>query len=534
VQGEVEDAVTVQQLQGLDGTRELTGARANPRWTLVTVAFGVIMVGLDSTVVAIANPYIASGLHASLADLQWITNSYLLALAVLLIVGGRLGDRYGRKVVFLIGVIGFASASVGVGAIGSIEGVIVMRALQGAFGALLLPNTLALLRVAYPEDQLNHAIGIWSSTSALAIAGAPILGGLLVEHVSWQSVFYLNVPVAIITCVIGFNVLSESRESVRERMDLPGVVVLAASLLAMIVGVVQAQSWGWESGRVIGLIVAGIALLVLFVLVELRTASPLVPPRLFKNRSVSLGVVTVILSFFALFAVLFFVSLYLQNVQGLEPIAAATRTLPLTLLFALSSLAAPRLTSRLGPGPTITLGLLFVSFSLFGLTTLGAGSAYLALWPSLCGLGIGLGLVVVASAEAIIGSVPVDDSGLAGGLQATAVQFGGVLGASVLGTIIANRAASVLPASLASVGIDPSAARHLALNPLRVSQGLSAGTGHGSVHVQAAVAAGSHAAFMSGFQEALAIGGAIALAGAVAGIFIRRGSPEAPPAAVHF
>ena len=534
VQGKVEDAVSVQQLDRLGDVPELTGARTNPRWTLVTVAFGVIMVGLDSTVVAIANPYIASGLHASLADLQWITNSYLLALAVLLIVGGRLGDRYGRRIVFLVGVIGFASASVGVGAIGSIEGVILMRALQGAFGALLLPNTLALLRVAYPEDRLNHAIGIWSSTSALAIAGAPILGGLLVEHVSWQSVFYLNVPVAIVTCVIGFTVLSESRESVRERMDIAGVVILAVSLLAMIVGVVEAQSWGWGSTRVIGLIVGGIALLFVFVFVELRTASPLVPPRLFRNRSVSLGVVTVILSFFALFAVLFFVSLYLQNVQGLGPIAAATRTLPLTLLFALSSLVAPRLTSRLGPGPTITIGLLFVSFSLFGLTTLEAGSAYIALWPSLCGLGIGLGLVVVASAEAIIGSVPVDDSGLAGGLQATAVQFGGVLGASVLGTIIANRAESVLPAKLAALGIDRAATHHLQIDPRRVSQGLSAGSGHGSAHVQAVVASGSHAAFMSGFHEALAIGGVIALAGAVAGVFIRRGNPDAPPAPVHF
>jgi EmrB/QacA subfamily drug resistance transporter len=507
--------------------------RGNPAWTLVTVAFGIVMVGLDATVVAIANPYIALSLHASLADLQWVTNAYLLVLAVLLIVGGRMGDRYGRRRVFLIGVVGFAAASVGVGIAGSIIGVIVMRGLQGAFGALLLPNTLALLRVAYPEDRLNRAIGIWSSSSAIAIAGAPIVGGLLVEHVSWQSVFYLNAPVAAVTCALGAVVLVESREVERERLDVPGVLILAAGLFAIVFGIIKAQAWGWGNTRVLALVVGGVLLLAVFTVVELRVRSPLVPPRLFRHRSVSLGVVTVILSLFALFAVLFFVSLYLQNVRGLSPVAAATRTLPLTLVFAASSLAAPPLTTRFGPGPVITAGMVFVAVALFGLVGLEPTSGYIALWPSLAGLGIGLGFVIVASAEAIVGNVPMDDTGLAGGLQGTAGQFGGVLGASVLGSIIAGRAAAALPSQLAARGIDAAAAHRVANRPALVAQGLSAASAHVGGHVHQVVTEASHAAFMSGFHLAVAVGAAASLVGAVAGPFIQRGDTDSSGAPVY-
>ena len=355
--------------------------RGNPWWTLVTVALGIVMVGLDGTVVAIANPYIGRSLHASLSDLQWITNAYLLVLAVLLVVGGRLGDRYGRRRIFLTGVVGFALASVGVGLADSITGVIVLRGVQGAFGALLLPNTLALMRVAFPDDKLNSAIGIWTSTSALATAGAPIVGGLLVEHVSWQSVFYLNVPVAIITCAVGALALSESRESVRERVDSTGVVTLSISLFAIVFGIVKAQSWGWGNPSTLGFLGGGLAMMAVFVWVELRATAPLVPPRLFRIRSVSLGCATVILSFFALFAVLFFVSLFLQNVQGLSAVATGTRTLALTLAFALTSIRAARITTRLGPGPTITIGLLLVAGALLGMTLLEPNSGYLVLFP---------------------------------------------------------------------------------------------------------------------------------------------------------
>jgi EmrB/QacA subfamily drug resistance transporter len=517
----------------LDAETSEENSERSPWLTLLAVALGVVMVGLDGTVVAIANPYIGASLHASLADLQWITNSYLLVLAVLLIVGGRLGDRYGRRRIFLIGVVGFAVASAGVGVVGSISGVIVLRGLQGAFGALLLPNTLALLRVAFPEDQLNSAIGIWSSSSALAIAGAPIVGGILVEHVSWQSVFYLNIPVAIITVIIGVIVLPESREAVRQRVDGAGVLILAGSLFALVFGIVKAQAWGWGARSTLGLLGSGLVLLVIFVLLELRIEAPLIPPRLFRIRSVSLGSVTVMLSFFALFAVLFFVSLYMQNVQGISAIGAGTRTLALTLSFAVTSPIAARVTSRIGAGLTITLGLLPVAAALVGLALLETGSSYLALFPSLVLLGIGLGLVVVASAEAIIGNVPVDDSGLAGGIQATAIQLGGVLGASVLGTVIASRSAHVLPGKLAAAGISPALAHRLSAGSTRVSQGLSARAGTATQHVDRQIAAASHAAFMSGFHVAMLIAAIVALGGAAAGPFISRGEPLPEGVAIH-
>src|ERR1700712_4983779 len=167
----------------------LNPRRGRKRLTLVVVSLGVMMVGIDGSVVSIANPYIARDLHASLADLQWVTNAYLLSLAVLLIVGGKLGDRYGRRRVFLIGVVGFAAASVAIGLVGSITGVIAFRVLQGAFGALLMPNTLALLRSAYSEEKLTSAVGVWGSAAGAATAGGPILGGLLVGNVSWRRVF---------------------------------------------------------------------------------------------------------------------------------------------------------------------------------------------------------------------------------------------------------------------------------------------------------------------------------------------------------
>jgi EmrB/QacA subfamily drug resistance transporter len=494
--------------------------RINAAWgTLITVALGVVMVGLDGTVVSIANPAIGKSLHASLSDLQWITNAYLLALAVGLIPGGKLGDRYGRRLIFMVGVIGFTVTSVGVALIGSTIGVIVIRALQGGFGALLLPNTIALLRAAFPPEEFNRAVGIWSSSSAAAIAGAPVIGGFLVENVSWQSVFFLNVPIGIATVVCGLAVMPESRESLRQRFDFVGLVLLAGAVFCLVFGVIQSEAWGWTNQRTLGLLVGSAVLTAIFVGVEQRSDAPIVPLHLLTERTISLGAVTLLLNFFALYGVLFFVSLFFQNVQGLDAIQAGIRLLPLIGLFALTSPYAGRITTRFGAAAPVTFGLALTTVSLVALIWIHQSSSFWVLCPSLMGIGLGVALVVVASTEAIVASAPIDEAGLAGGLQGISLQLGGVLGSSILGSILALRVQRALPSALSHLGVPPSVAAIAESHRDTVDQGgTPAGVGS---QWHDAVALASHHAFLSGLRLALVVGAAVTLVGTCCGPFIR-------------
>ena len=334
-----------------------SGMRGNPWWTLAAVSIGVIMVGLDASVVAIANPRIAADLHASLSDLQWITDAYLLALASLLIFGGKLGDRFGRREMFFIGVAGFALTSVGIGMIGTVAGVITLRALQGVFGALLMPSTLAIVRSTFPAAKLNTAVGIWGAASGVSIAAGPIVGGLLVEHVNWQSVFYINAPIAATALAIGAMAIVESRSEHTDRLDIPGIAALSGGLFLIVFGLIKAQNWGWLAGTTLGVIVAGLLAIAVFVVIELRSAEPLLPLHLFANRSLSIGTAVVLINFFALFGTLFFMTLYLQNVHGFSPFDAGVRTLPLSLALMVSAPLSGFITDRFGPRPAMVAGL---------------------------------------------------------------------------------------------------------------------------------------------------------------------------------
>jgi EmrB/QacA subfamily drug resistance transporter len=516
-------ALTARELAQTSQHSGHRGMRGNPWWVLVAVSIGVIMVGLDASVVAIANPRIATDLHASLSDLQWITDAYMLALASLLIFGGKLGDRFGRRQAFFSGVIGFAATSVGIGVIGTVGGVIALRALQGVFGALLMPGTLAIVRATFPPEKLNTAVGIWGGASGVSIAAGPIVGGLLVQHVSWQSVFYINAPIAAVALLIGARAIVESRSVAEHRLDIPGITTLSGGLFLTVFGLIKAQNWGWLAGRTVAVLLAGLAAVAVFVLIEWRAAEPLLPMRLFANRSLSVGTAVVVIDFFALFGTVFFLSLYLQNVLGFSPVETGVRTLPLSLTLMVTAPLSGFLTEKFGPRPAMVVGLAAVAGGLLSLTILHADSGYAALWPAFMLLGAGIGLVLTASSDAIIGNASVDDAGVAGGLQSTAVQLGGVLGTTILGSVLSSRVGSVLAEQLTGAGTPAAVTAKLTAAKDLVAQGVSPAVPGMPAALAHAVAHGSHNAFMVGLHASMVVAAVAAAIGAVLALFVRRG-----------
>jgi EmrB/QacA subfamily drug resistance transporter len=504
------------------------GRRGHPALTLIAVALGVMMVALDGTVVSVANPTIERDLHASLADLQWVTNGYLLSLAVLLIIGGKLGDRFGRRLVFTIGITGFALGSLGCALSSSIEVLILFRVIQGVAGAMLMPNTLAILRATFPAEKLSQAVGIWGATSALAVAAGPIVGGLLVQHVSWESIFLLNLPLGAVALAVTLSVVAESREAAQPGgFDFAGLLTLASGLALLVWALIKAQSHAWLSGYVLGFGIAGLVLLGLFVFTESRVREPMLPLDIFKSRSVSAGTALVVIGFIGLFGVLFFITLYLQNVHGYSPVATGVKMLPLTAMFIVSPIIGSVLTQKLGPRPPVVLGMLVLGVAFFGLTGLGVDSPYLSLWPWFVLIGFALGLIITSTTQAIVGNVAVERGGVAGGLQTTANQLGGVLGTSVLGSILVSTVGSTLPSTLAKNGVTGATARAVIAAKEAVGSGLAPVTKSMSPALAEKVTRASFAAFMHGLHVAMVVAGFLSIAGALVGLLVQRGDIDA-------
>ncbi|MBO0727915.1 MAG: MFS transporter [Acidimicrobiaceae bacterium] len=504
----------------VDGPPTTTGR--HPWWTLASVALGVFMVGLDGSVVAIANPAIAADLHASLEDLQWITNAYLLAMAALLITGGKLGDKFGRRRVFLAGVAGFGLTSVGIGVIGRTEGVIGLRAMQGLFAALLMPNTLAIVRSTFPAEKLNTAIGIWGGASAVSVALGPIAGGLLVEHVNWESVFFINAPIAVLALAIGVLAVGESRSTdADERLDWAGILALSGAMVLEVYGLVKASEWGWDSGRTLGFLVAGVAVFAVFVLIEQRVSHPLLPLRLFNNATLSVGTVVVLINMFAMLGGLFFMTLYFQSVQGFSAVEAGVRTLPLSVSLIVAAPIGGLLTEKLGPRVPMVIGMVGVAAGLGLLTSLEVDSGFLHIWPGFVLLGVGIGFVMTASAEAIVGNASVDDAGIAGGVQNTALQLGGVLGTAVLGSVLSSRVGSVLHGDLVAAGTPSEVATQLQAAKAYVAQGVAPTVDGVPAAVQEAILTGSHEAFMAGLHTSMYVAVGVAVVGAALALLVK-------------
>src|SRR6266568_4449835 len=506
--------------------------RGSPPLTLLAVAAGVMMVGLDGTIVAVANPAIQSHLHASLAGIQWISNAYLLALAVSLIAIGKLGDRFGHKKVFLTGVAGFAASSAAIGLSGTIAGslglVIAFRALQGVFGAMLQPSALALLRNTFPPEKLNGAIGIWGAVIGASTAAGPIAGGLLVQHINWEACFYVNIPVGVVALVMSLLVLKETPSSpAAASFDIPGIAALSGGLFLLIWGLIKAPDYGWASARTLAFLGAAALVMLLFVIRQARARQPLLPLRLFRSASLSAGPVLVVLLMFAMFGACFFMTFYLENVHGLDPVGAGVRLLPMTAMLIVGAPLAGAVITRIGPRMPIVTGMTMAAGALFGLSRLGAASSPndTIVWFIL--LGLGLSPVMVGATDVIVGNAPVELAGVAGGLQSTAMQVGGTLGTAVLGAVMSARISGVLPASWQAAHLPALTAAQLAQVKSAVSVGI-APVPHGTpAQAASAITRISHAAFTAGMHSAFLVGAAVALAGAVIALITRRGNAAA-------
>ena len=509
-----------------ESARARRGWRGNPTLTLVAVALGVMMVALDGTIVAVANPSIQSHLHASLADIQWVMNGYMLALAVTLIPIGKVGDRFGHKKVFVTGMVGFALFSAGIGLSGdtakSISLVIAFRVAQGVFGAMLMPTALALLRETFPVDKLNAALGIWAGVIGVSTAAGPIVGGFLVQHVNWESCFYVNVAVGAVALAMTLLFVLETAPSPAARsFDFVGIALLSAGLFSLIWALMKASAYGWGSARTIGFFVGAAAALVLFVLCEFRAAQPLLPMRLFRSVSLSVGAVLNILLMFSLVGSMFFMSFFMQDVHGLGPLMSGVRMLPLTGTLIIGAPLAGLVIQKVGPRLPMAGGLVVTAAGLFGLSRLGTASGPndALLWFVL--IGLGLSPVMVGAADVIVGSAPVELAGVAGGMTTTAMQVGGVLGTSVLGAVMSAKVAHLLPLRWAEAHLPVLVGQNLVEAKSLVSVGV-APVAPGTPHQVAAVITGiAHSTFMSGLDAAFLIASIAALAAAAVALLIK-------------
>ncbi|MFV8132873.1 MFS transporter [Streptomyces syringium] len=495
----------------------------SPWVVLAAVALGTMMEALDGTVVAVANPVIAVDLDTELTTLQWVTNGYMLAVASFLITAGKIGDRYGHKKVFLIGMAGFAASSALAGLADSIEALIFWRVVQGISGALLAPSGLAVLKSTFPKDKLKIAIGVWSGVSALAMAAGPFIGGVTVDLLGWRWVFYVNVVVCVAALAVGGWAIRATRpEGAGRPFDVPGVLLLTGALFSLVWGIIQVPGHGWGHAYPLGSFAVAVVLGVAFVLREHRTREALLPLSLFRLRTVSTGTTVLLIGGFATFGASFYLALYLQQVHGFGPLRAGLGLLPFTVLFGVGAPTGAVLNQRFGPRVPLTLGLVLIAGALLGLSGMTEDSSYHAMWPFLAPLGVGMGMVAPTAIEMIVSSAPGHLSGVASGLQQTALMLGGVLGTAALGSMISSRVSGVLPGHLADEGVGDPLAGILRGATEVIAQGVvPVPPGTPRMTAEAAARAG-HAAFMDGFQMAMLGGTVIVIIGALIALLAPR------------
>jgi EmrB/QacA subfamily drug resistance transporter len=491
-------------------------------WTLGAMCFALFMLMLDNTVVNVALPSIQRDLHATLSALEWTVNAYTLTFAVLMVTGGRLGDIFGRRRMFLFGVAVFGLSSLAIGFAPSDTTLVAFRAIQGIGAAFMMPATLSIITQAFPAHQRGTAIGTWAGVSALALAIGPVVGGFLTQQVSWRAIFFINPPIALVTVAVTLFAARESRdETVSRKVDLPGIASITVGLTALVLALVEGNAWHWNSARVIGLLAVAVLALCAFVVTERRSASPMVDFQFFRSRTfLGANVVAFIVSF-AMLAQFFFLALYMQNILHYSPLQTGLRFLPATLVIIVMGPLAGRLTDRVGSRLPMTVGMLVVALALGIQSRLTVHTGYGLLLPGFILMGLGMGMVMSPMSTAAMNAVDRTKAGVASGVLSMSRMVGGTFGVAIMGALVTAIGKSKIDSGLPHLAAGTRSA---------IANGLGAGVtpaGHASAHVTAVV----REAFVSALGTGLTIGAGVTLIGAcVAFLFVKHGASQAPAA----
>jgi EmrB/QacA subfamily drug resistance transporter len=416
-------------------------------WTLGALCFSLFMTMLDGTALNVALPSIQDELGMEFSGLQWVINVYALTWAVLMLSGGKLADHFGRRFVFLAGLGVFTAAST-VCALAATGAVLIAgRGIQGVGAALMMPATLAIITTVFPREERGLALGIWAGVSATALALGPLVGGVLTDGAGWEWIFWTNLPIGAAGLLIGRLAIPETRDTARgQRLDLPGLVLSAAALLALTYGLIEGQDFGWGSPATIGLVAGGAAGLGAFVVLEARTRAPMLDLSLFRSSSYSGAVSVAFLTSLAVFGILFFLSLYMQDVLGYSAVETGAGFLPWTATYVLMAPVAGRLSDRLGSRWLIAAGMALIAVALLLLAGLDAGEGFGRIALALLVGGVGMAFTMSPTRAAALGALPPAKAGIGSGVLQTFSQVGGSFAVAVLGAVLAAREADALAA----------------------------------------------------------------------------------------
>ena len=412
--------------------------RTTPIWTFVITSVALFMATLDNLVVTTSLPVIRADLGASIEDLEWTVNAYTLSFAVFLLTGAALGDRFGRRRLFVIGLGIFTAASVAAALAPSVEALIAARAVQGLGGAIVTPLTLTILSAAVSPERRGVALGAWDGIGGLAVASGPLVGGAVVEGISWQWIFWLNVPIGLVLIPLAYFRLKETYGP-STRLDLPGLALASTGLFGIVWGVVRGNAVGWSSPEIVGSLLVGSLLTLAFVLWELRAPAPMLPLRFFRSRAFSAANVASLFMFFGMFGAIFLLAQFLQTVQGYSPLDAGLRILPWTAMPIFIAPIAGALSDRIGGRPLMATGLALQAIGLGWLAAVSTPTVpYAQLVPAFVISGIGMALFFAPVANVVLSAVRPREEGQASGANNAIRELGGVFGVAVLASVFSS------------------------------------------------------------------------------------------------